>query len=128
MKERPILKYGALLTSLLLCLSLSLAACSGSGTDLPPTGDQTLVIRITGDSGLPFSGSYVTVKADGNIETGQLEGTAPRDFPVEGMQVDVTVKKTTATGYLKVQILRGRTAVAEGEITASFGSVVLSGR
>jgi hypothetical protein len=112
--------------TLLLSLGLLFIACPGG--DTPITGDRSFTIRIAGDTGQPFAGSYLLVKADGSIVTAAIEGTAPRDFRLEGLQVDATVQKTTATGYLEAQILRGRDVVAEGTITSAFGSINLTGR
>ena len=115
-----------LLTAAVLSASLFLAACPGEGA--ASSGDQPFTIRIAGDRGQSFSGSYVLMKADGNIVTEAFEGTAPRDFRAEGLQIDVTIQKTTPMGYLEVQLLRGREVVDEDSVTAAFGSTTLSGR
>ena len=124
LKIRPILKLAGLLAAL-ICAGLLPAACPGTAS---PTGDQPYSIRILGDAGQPFAGSYVVMKADGGIQSQEISGTAPRDFRVDGLQVDLVVSKASATGYLEVQILKGRKVVAEGSVTSSFGSVTLTGR
>jgi hypothetical protein len=68
------------------------------------------------------------MKSDGGIVTEAIEGTAPRDFKAEGLQIDVTIQKSTATGYLEIQLLRSGQVVDEGSVTAAFGSATLSGR
>jgi hypothetical protein len=110
----------------LFLLGTFLTACRGN--NLPSTVDQVFTIRAAGDSGQAFTGSYVLLKADGNIISSTIEGNAPRDFRVEGIQVDVTISKASATGYLEAQILKGRKVVAEGSVSSAFGSLTLLGR
>jgi hypothetical protein len=125
MKARAMKRYAGFFVALLLSVALLFAACSGSS--VPTTGDKSFIVRITGDAGQAFTGSYVMIKDDDSIITGQLEGNALEDYRVDGTQINLTVQKATATGYLKVQILLGRDVVAEGEITAAFGSINLTG-
>ena len=128
MRARTLPKRVGLIAPMFLCLALVAAACPGTGTETSGVSDQGFTIRVPGDTGQSFTGSYVLLKADGNIITSQFEGTAPYELKVEGLQVDITVQKTAATGYLEVQILRGRSVVAEGDIPSAFGSITLSGR
>ena len=111
--------------SLFLVPALLLTACPGSNA----TGiaDEPFTIRVTGDTGQVFTGSYVLLKADGNVVNSSISGTAPEDFRIDGLQVDLILQKASATGYLEAEILKGRKVVAEGSVSSAYGSLTLVG-
>ncbi len=80
-----------------------------------------------GDRGQAFNGSYVLLKLDGSITSEKIDGVAPRTFTVTGLQVDLTISKSTAAGFLDVQLKKGQDVIAEGTISHSFGTLNLIG-
>ena len=111
-----------------LAFLVTLAGCSAGGqTD--NAGNITYTIRLTTLSGIQaFSGTMMVTRADGQIETTSVEGLAPRNYTVKGIQVDVTFSKESTMGYLKVEILNGRTLLAEGDTSAAFGTIWVTAR
>jgi hypothetical protein len=118
-------------TTLMLCLSFLLlpvmGGCAGN-TDSPSGNDATYTIRITGSEGQAFNGFYSVMEADGHVVNTEVEGKAPKDYRIKGLQVDLTINKPTQMGYLEIVILRGNKQVAYGDIPASYGSLSLTGR
>ncbi len=90
---------------------------------------DTLTVRITGDPGLQFRGSY------GTARSGQesIDGTIPTEFEVEqesgafaGDILSVTAQKIIpGTGELRIQIVRDGEVMKEQATTAQFGVVTL---
>ncbi len=114
---------------LLLLSSLFATACGstdngngGAVSDVPYT------IRLTCQGTQDFKGTITVIKADGQIDITNVEGTAPLSYNYTGVQVDCTFQKTTATGYLKATIMRGNKAVAESDTLASYGTIWITGR
>jgi hypothetical protein len=132
MAEKRITRRGFGCAALGLCLSLlllplPLGGCADNA-DGPSDKDATYTIRVTGSDGQAFNGFYSVMEADGHVVNTDVEGIAPKDYRVKGLQVDLTFNKPTRMGYLEVTILRGSTQVAYGDIPASFGSLSLTGR
>ena len=111
-----------------LVFLVTLAGCSAGGqTD--NAGNITYTIRLTTLSGIQaFSGTMMVTRADGQIETTSVEDLAPRNYTVKGIQVDVTFSKESTMGYLKVEILNGRTLLAEGDTSAALGTIWVTAR
>ena len=124
MGTREIKQLFGKLISLLLVSSLFFTACPGTSTEM---ADDTFTIRVAGDNGQAFTGSYVLLKADGSIINNAISGTAPEDFKIDGLQVDLILPKTSATGYLEAKIMKGRKVVAEGSVSSAYGSLTLAG-
>lgn len=121
---RKFKSHSSMLLCLLLVSFLLFTACPKTSTEM---ADEPFTIRVTGDNGQTFTGSYVLLKIDGSVINNTLSGTAPKDFKIEGLQVDLTLQKASATGYLEAQILKGRKVVAEGSVSSAYGSLMLSG-
>ena len=118
----------ALLAVVGAALLLTMAGCGG-GSQTDAEGNVTYSIRLTTISGTQtYSGTIMVTRADGQIETSDVEGVAPRTYTVKGVQVDLVFSKESSMGYLKVELLNGRTVVAEGDTSAAFGTIWVTGR
>jgi hypothetical protein len=89
----------------------------------------SLVLRISGTPGLPFSGNITTAEGTENI-SGTL-GAAPMDFEISGDGVAglniVTVNvRSQGTGSLKVELLENGQVVQVQETSAATGSISLT--
>jgi hypothetical protein len=121
---RKVKLHSGMLLFLLVMSFLLFSACPKASTEM---ADEPFTIRVTGDSGQVFTGSYVLLRNDGSVVNNTISGTAPKDFKIEGLQVDLTLQKASATGYLEAQILKGRKVVAEGSVSSAYGSLTLIG-
>lgn len=100
-----------------LAAALALAA-------LPSQADE-FTVRIGGDEGVAFAGSYVLVDETGGRVTNQLTGAAPYVFSTEGACLALTLTKTSRDGELRARILRGRHVAAKGSASGAGGTVNL---
>ncbi len=101
-----------LLAGLFACLG-----CSASSSE------PKFTIKVSGTSGLEYSGHYMTVTA-GRISTSKMvEGKVPDQYAVSGSIVSCTVQKKTQGGVLGVQIIKDGKVVSTSETTVPFGSV-----
>lgn len=99
-----------------------------------PTPDQeeansTVVVRVEGDQGLPFSGSY------GNLDTQRsVDGAVPAEYEVDVDTGFMSMDSVTATmqknqqgpGELLVEIVVDGETVKESNTTAEFGVVTVN--
>ncbi len=92
---------------------------------------DTVIVRITGDPGLQFSGSYGTARSGQQ----RVEGTTPTEFEVEQESgafsddntLSVTAQKIIGgSGELRMQIVRDGEVAKEQATTAQFGIVTLT--
>jgi hypothetical protein len=113
----------------LALLMVFLPACGGNANQPDAQGNYAFRIQLSTTSGTqPYSGTIIATKADGQIEITNVEGIAPTSYNTRGVQMDITFSKAAAAGHLKVILLKGGTVLAEGETSAAFGTVALSGR
>jgi hypothetical protein len=101
-------------------LLVSIFMCSGC-----PAGsaEPKFTIKVSGTSGLEFSGHYMTVTA-GRISTSKIvEGKVPDQFFVSGNIVSCTVQKKTERGILSIQIIKDGKVVSASETTVAYGAV-----
>ena len=73
-----------------------------------PTAD--FVIRISGPSGIHFSGHYA-LKAGRKSQDQNISGEVPAEYTMSGTAVSVFLQKTEGTGTLMVEISRDGTVV-----------------
>jgi hypothetical protein len=105
------------------------AVATRPGEQKAKTSD-TVTVRITGDPGLQFSGSYGTARSGQQ----RVDGTTPTEFEVEQESgafsdeiLSVTAQKIIAgSDELRIQIVRGGEVVKEQATTAQFGVVTLT--
>lgn len=82
-------------------------------------------IKVTGSDNLQFSGHYTiagTGKIPGPVE---VKGTVPAEYKGKGVAAACVFRKTLAEGTLKVEILKGKDAVASAETAAPYGIITL---
>ena len=103
--------------ALLFIVCFLFVSCSGLG------GDSDFTIRISGTSGLSYSGNYMAVKSDGSSASRSVEGIIPAQYTVRGNIVSAVFQKQTENGLLKVEILRDGNLIKSSETTASYGVV-----
>ncbi len=104
------------------------AVATRPGEQKAKTSD-TVTVRITGDPGLQFSGSYGTARSGQQ----RVDGTTPTEFEVEQESgafsddiLSVTAQNIIAgSDELRIQIVRGSEVVKEQATTAQFGVVSL---
>ena len=91
--------------------------------------NPSLVIRVSGTPGVPFSGNITTAEGTENI-SGTV-GATPTDFEISGDGVAglsvVTVNvRSQGTGSLKVELLENGQVVQVQETSAASGTVSLT--
>jgi hypothetical protein len=131
---------------LVILLLACLAGCSSPAVSIPeepapiaaPVEDvHDFVIEVTGNKGNKFSGSYMTVMADGSSTSHSVEGIVPADYVVIGTVP--TVKYTTRgsivscffqqkgeIGALIVIISKDGYQVAMESTNAAYGVVTIA--
>lgn len=112
------LKKATFLIVVVIVLGLIIWACDG-GSVL----QSSFTIKVTGTDGLKYSGSYMTVMADGKNSSKSVDGTVPGEYTVDASMVSVTFQKQSESGALKVEILKDGEVVAENETEAAYGVV-----
>jgi hypothetical protein len=98
----------------------------GAEKAAPEPKDEPIVVRVTGDPGIAFSGNIATSEGSRTVD-----GTTPQDFPVEVKRGALDFDTVTATAQntgggeatLTVQILQGEEVVKEATTTADYGAV-----
>jgi len=84
---------------------------------------QDFTIRVSGTSGLDFSGSYSVMIEGSNCSSKAVYGTVPTQYEANGTAVSATFQKQSQSGTLKVQILKGNKVVKVEEATEAYGVV-----
>src|SRR5918994_3043272 len=117
-----------IIVGVLMVNSLGASFGGGLGGDTPSGGiTNSVVLRISGTSGVQFSGNYTTPQGSQDI-SGTL-GPAPTDYKlggegVAGMSiVTVNVQKLGTYGTLKVEILEDGQVVQSAETNATNSAV-----
>jgi hypothetical protein len=98
--------------------------------------DREYQIKVSGTTGLKFSGSFTTITAvsgpyyprvagipDGYEKiVATFEGIVPAEYSAKGISISVNIKKEADSGTLKVEIFEaGTPATTVTEITAPYG-------
>jgi hypothetical protein len=108
------------LVLLLVCI-IVLAGCGGT---------KIYIIKVSGNTGLEFSGSYGAVTRSGQTAIQYVEtGTVPVDYRVTAPSSAVafcSFSKLGETGTLNVQIFNNEQVVTQAGTTAPYGSVTLA--
>ena len=103
-----------------MLLLVGIFICSGCSTGLV---ESKFTIKVSGTSGLEFSGHYMTVTA-GRISTSKVvEGKVPDQYSVSGNIVSCTIQKKTKSGILSIQIIKDDKVVSASETTIAYGAV-----
>lgn len=109
----------------LIMLVLGIIAFSITGCD----GNSVFTIKVSGTTGLEFSGSYLVTTSNGQSTSEPVAGTVPAEYSVTGTNritvsiVSVELQKQTEEGTLKVEILKGDEVIANSETTAPYAVV-----
>jgi len=81
-----------------------------------------LTVRVSGDPGVRFSGTYTVVDEDGSRSSAVLEGTVPVVFRVNAACVAVALRKGRGAGVLRSEVLQGRRVAAQSMTAAAAGT------
>ncbi len=82
-------------------------------------------LRVEGTKGLPFSGSYTTIAADGTTLSTAIAGFVPTTYGATGAVVWVDLQKQSDSGVLAVKVLRDCTILGKRATRAAYGAVSL---
>jgi hypothetical protein len=111
---------------IMIMLVLGVIAFSITGCD----GNSVFTIKVSGTTGLEFSGSYLVVMSNGQSTSEPVAGTVPAEYSVTGTNritvsiVSVELQKRTEEGTLRVEILKDfDEVIASSETTAAYGVV-----
>ncbi|MEN6464941.1 MAG: hypothetical protein ABFD62_07150 [Syntrophaceae bacterium] len=83
------------------------------------------IIKVSGSERQAFSGHYTIAGTAALPKPVNIAGDAPREYAGKGMAAACIIRKTTAEGILKVEILKGKEVVATGETAQPFGIITL---
>lgn len=103
---------------LVVVLALSFSGCGASDTEY--------TIKVSGTSGLSFSGAYMTVTSDGESVSKSVDGTVPAQYTTTGDIVSVSFQKQVESGTLKVEILKDGKVIKSSDTTAAYGVVMVA--
>jgi len=103
-----------LLISVILA-AMILSACGVS--------DSEFQIKVSGTTGLAFSGNYMVATSGGQSTSKSVDGVVPAAYSVKGDIVSAVFQKQTESGTLKVEILKGGKVVNSSDTTAAYGVV-----
>lgn len=87
--------------------------------------ESDYTIKVTGADQLPFSGHYTIAGTGAMPKPVQVTGKAPAEFTGKGLAAACVIRKTTAEGTLKVEILHGKEVVSTAETASPFGIITL---
>ncbi len=102
------------------------------GNDLTgdPSSEPSLVIRISGTPGVPFSGNYTTTTGAKNI-SGTV-GATPTDYKVPSTSIagvnviTVNVQRQGTTGSVKLELVENGQVVKSQETNMATGTLSLT--
>jgi hypothetical protein len=92
-------------------------------------GTKTYIIKVSGNTGIAFSGSYGAVTKSGETAIQSIEGTVPAEYRVTIPTSAVafcSFTKLGEFGTLNVQIFSNEKVITQSGTTAPYGSVVLT--
>lgn len=142
-RRAPARPYAVAVTAALI---LTLPTCQGrrrasSSARARDSDHHEFVISVSGDPGIPFSGSYRVFRPD-STTLQQVNGVTPASYSVEGRFVSIALRKLQAEGEVRVRILEAGCnstwescvdvggdpffVVAVGSTTAPFGMILVS--
>jgi len=85
--------------------------------------DSGVQIKVSGTTGLQFSGSYMVMTFGGQVTSKSVDGTVPSQYSVAGTMVSAVFQKQTKSGTLMVEILRNGRVLSSSDTTAAYGVV-----
>lgn len=88
--------------------------------------ETVFVIKVTGTTGLKYSGSYGVYDRTGQSTSKSVDGTVPASYVARGNIVSVYFQKKTQAGSMTVQILKDDRVVNSSFTTAEYGVVTLA--
>jgi tetratricopeptide (TPR) repeat protein len=87
---------------------------------------SNFTIRVSGTSGLKFSGSYLTVTVDGGSISKSVDGFVPAEYNVSGISVSCSFQKKTEEGNLNLEIIKNGMVISQTETSSAYGIVSAS--
>ena len=107
----------------LFCLIIALALLGTLFVGCEEIGESDFTIKVSGTSGLEFSGSYMVVASGGQSTSKSVDGIVPAQYTVRGEIVSCSFQKQTEFGILRIEILKGSKVVSQSETSAAYGVV-----
>jgi hypothetical protein len=87
--------------------------------------ESDYTIKVTGSDQLQFSGHYTIVGTGSMPKPVQVNGAVPMEYKGNGIAAACVIRKTSAEGTLKVEILKGQAVVSSMETAAPYGIITL---
>ena len=87
--------------------------------------ESDYTIKVTGGEQLSFSGHYTIAGTGAMPKPVQITGKAPAGYTGKGLAAACVIRKTTAEGTLKVEILHGKEVVSTAETAAPYGIITI---
>jgi len=116
------MKKNLILAFLLVCI-VALMGCSGAGEV------KSYTIKVSGNAGVEFVGSYGGMAPGGEISITSVEGVVPAQYVVKasrGVIITCSFIKLGEAGTLNVQIFVDGEVIAGNGTTVGGGSVILT--
>jgi|GEM_PF-4251157 len=88
-----------------------------------PQMEANFIVKVSGTSGLRFSGSCATTTISGTAISKSLDGVVPAEYTISGAIVSCAFQKQSAEGVLKVEIIKDGKVVAQSDTSATYGVV-----
>ncbi|MBA7486609.1 hypothetical protein ES707_22170 [subsurface metagenome] len=107
-----------LLFIVILISIILITGCTGT--------DSNFTIKVSGTTGLRFSGSYLTIKADGENISKSVDGVVPSEYRTKGAIVSCMFQKQEVAGHLIVEILKEGKTISQSDTTAEYGCVTIA--
>ncbi|WAH42852.1 hypothetical protein NZD89_05330 [Alicyclobacillus fastidiosus] len=84
-------------------------------------------IKVTGSSGLPFSGDVMVASSDGSSNSETISASVPKTITIQkAAMISVVFQNQGATGSFNVAIYHDGTLVKEGSTSSQYGAVTVA--
>ena len=109
----------------LLILICILVIIGTAGCGIIPSNSR-FTIKVTGDEGLEFGGSYNADTAFGGSISKSEEGKIPAEYEVYGITVSCVFQKKGEDGFMHVEIQKEGELIKSGYTSAAYGIVSIA--
>jgi|RhiMethySRZTD1v2_1073278.scaffolds.fasta_scaffold753457_2 hypothetical protein len=95
----------------------------GTGAQVARATDEEVQIRVTGTTGLPFSGSWSSTASDGKVERRSANDVVPATYWTSGRNISASFQKKVDRGTLRIEIVARGQALEDVETHSAYGVV-----